>query len=242
MLIPLPNAYADAADNMAIDLSLLQTVPKAAATFRHYAWVEPTITFGYTQPYKEVQDSTDKECALCRRPTGGGIVDHRNDWTYALILQTEAPPASIPPTELYLRVHMSLQRALQSLSIDTQLAPCPRNCPVATDTFTTKIPVGISECFRQPVANDVLTPNGQKIAGAALKRTREGILLQGSIDRNRLPADFDYAKLQQQLIEQLAKILELPIHTEIDLRTLFNGPLIKQLKQRFKSEDWFAKR
>jgi lipoate-protein ligase A len=44
-------------------------------------------------------------------------------------------------------------------------------------------------CFANPVAADVLL-EGRKIAGAAQRRTRTGLLHQGSIQHATLPADF----------------------------------------------------
>ncbi len=54
-LIILPNAFGDAATNMAVDASLLYTLPKGIAAFRHYGRTEPAITFGYTQRIAEIQ-------------------------------------------------------------------------------------------------------------------------------------------------------------------------------------------
>ena len=53
-LLRLPNSLADASTNMAIDAALLKSIPAEVALFRHYAWSEPTITFGYTQKWVEV--------------------------------------------------------------------------------------------------------------------------------------------------------------------------------------------
>jgi lipoate-protein ligase A len=44
-------------------------------------------------------------------------------------------------------------------------------------------------CFANPVKADVLI-NGRKIAGAAQRRTRAGLLHQGSIQFDALPAEF----------------------------------------------------
>jgi lipoate-protein ligase A len=46
-----------------------------------------------------------------------------------------------------------------------------------------------NECFANPVPADVLV-NGQKIAGAAQRRTRTGLLQQGSIQHVDLAEDF----------------------------------------------------
>ena len=103
MLLTLPNAYGDAATNMAIDASLLDSTPAGVVVLRHYGWSEPAITFGYTQRIKDVRNTVDDNLSLCRRLTGGGIVDHRNDWTYTLVIHREVPTASEPAIELYLQ-------------------------------------------------------------------------------------------------------------------------------------------
>lgn len=110
MLIQLPNAFGNAATNMAIDSALLSALPQGIALFRHYGWSEPAITFGYTQHFQAVQRTAPPGLALCRRTTGGGIVDHRNDWTYALIIQNALPAAKLPATEFYEKLHRCIQK------------------------------------------------------------------------------------------------------------------------------------
>ena len=184
MFIALPNALGDAATNMAIDAALLAHMPVGLAAFRHYGWREPAATFGYTQQYHKVVselasghapiEPTQASTTLTRRMTGGGIVDHRNDWTYALILHSSVSAASTPATDLYAQIHHAISFSLDKIGIDSRLAPCPRHCeetPVTKDIPT--------HCFVTPAANDVLHPNGQKIAGAAMKRSRQGLLIQG---------------------------------------------------------------
>jgi lipoate-protein ligase A len=56
---------------------------------------------------------------------------------------------------------------LDSLGIATVLAPLPRPVPAA-------------ECFAGPELHD-LTWQGRKIAGAAQRRNRRGLLIQGSV-------------------------------------------------------------
>lgn len=233
-LIILPNAFGDAATNMAIDASLLYTLPTRIAAFRHYGWTEPTITFGYTQRIAEIKVTFADDLCLCRRLTGGGIVDHRNDWTYALAMQTDLPAAHAPATELYASIHRCIQLALENQQIQSQLAPCQRSCgqqPAAKSA-------GPEQCFVQPTTNDVTHSDGTKIAGAAMKRTREGLLVQGSIDRGALPDTFDYHIFAEAFQRALAHELAIPIGSTEDLRTLFNRPRIQQERERFESEAW----
>jgi lipoate-protein ligase A len=237
-LILLPNAFGDAATNMAVDATLLYTLPKGIAAFRHYGWTEPTITFGYTQRIAEVQTAFPKGLRLCRRLTGGGIVDHRNDWTYALALQTDLPAAHARATELYATIHRCIQQALVDQDIKSQLAPCPRTCGQTLQ----KKSAAPDQCFVLPTTDDVIRPDGVKIAGAAMKRAREGLLIQGSINIGALPNALDINILATNFQQALSDQLTIPIGTTEDLRNLFDSPRIQQERERFESDDWQSKR
>jgi lipoate-protein ligase A len=169
--------------------------------------------------------------------TGGGIVDHRNDWTYALILHSSIPVTSSPATSLYAQIHDAISQSLTKIGIDSRLAPCPRHCkelPVASDIPT--------HCFATPAANDVLHHDGRKIAGAAMKRSRQGLLIQGSIDRSVLPETFNFINFQRLLIEHLANTLDLEPSELEDIRPLFVSEQIEREKQRFAGDAWNRRR
>lgn len=237
MLITIPNAFGDAATNMAIDAALLETLPPATAVFRHYGWTEPALTFGYSQHYREVAAHAPDGITLCRRLSGGGMVDHRNDWTYALVIHRDATCAQSSSTELYRQLHTALADALEQQGIETRLAPCPRKCGVVLAKHS-----GPDQCFVQPAMNDVLHPSGAKIAGAAMKRTRRGLLIQGSITRSMLADNFDeqifYTAFTTALTARL-KMTQMPAQ---DLHHLFDNTLIQQLKIRFASQTWSNRR
>lgn len=237
MLIALPNAFGDAATNMAIDAALLESMPEGLAAFRHYGWTEPAATFGYSQRYKDVKNTVEGGITLCRRLTGGGIVDHRNDWTYALILNNKLAVASLAATEIYEHIHRAIGHTLAAQRIENSLAPCPRNC----DFKPTK---GDSpdQCFTSPAANDVLRSDGQKIAGAAMKRNRSGLLIQGSIHRGAVPESFDYGAFQNELVAELASRMKISQGELEDIRPLFKSEIIKKEKVRLASKEWTQKR
>ena len=234
-LLRLPNSFANATTNMAIDAALLKTVPATVALFRHYAWSEPTITFGYTQKWEEVYPQFLSSLIFCRRITAGGIVDHRNDWTYSLVLGTSLDAVLKKSSEIYFTLHNCILAELTKQKVHGVLAPCPRQC---SDTEIPEIAV----CFKQAVANDVITKNGQKIAGAAIKRNRQGLLIQGSIARQTLPNDFDFNIFSQGLVDKLSHALDIPVGNGNDLRGLFNRTLIEQERVRFKSARWQERR
>jgi lipoate-protein ligase A len=247
MFIALPNAFGDAETNMAIDASLLVSMPVGLAAFRHYGWLGPAVTFGYAQHYNKVVsqlasdhvpvEPAQDSATLIRRMTGGGIVDHRNDWTYALILHRSIPAASSPATDLYAQIHDAISQSLAKIGIDSRLAPCPRHCeelPIASD-----IP---SHCFATPAANDVLHPGGKKIAGAAMKRSRQGLLIQGSIDRSVLPKTFNFITFQKLLLKYLSSTLNLEPSELEDIRPLFKSEQIERERQRFAGDAWNRRR
>ncbi|CAI8355140.1 MAG: Octanoyltransferase LipM [Opitutia bacterium UBA7350] len=238
MLIALPNAFGDAAHNMAVDASLLSSCPPNTALFRHYGWTEPAITFGYTQKWKSIKEIFPKDLQLCRRSTGGGIVDHRNDWTYSIILSHTLPTSRNPPTKIYQELHRCILEVLKQAQVDCDLAPCPRAC----DSPNLTLAPNPSQCFLEASANDVLRSDGAKIAGAALKRTRKGLLIQGSILRENLPDTFKYPQFQTNFLAKISQTWAIPIKTPDDLRPYFQRDRIAQEKDRFRSPQWQKKR
>ena len=156
-----------AAANMAIDETLLLAATRLAApVFRLYAWTEPAATFGYFQKYDDVERATLLR-PLIRRPTGGGIVPHDADWTYSLAFPVGTPWYELRAMESYARVHGWVAAAFAKLGVSAELAPCCKKT----------IP---GQCFIGYEKDDVLW-HGRKIAGAAQRRTKQGLLIQGSV-------------------------------------------------------------
>lgn len=155
------------AGNMAWDEALLEAAPRLGRpVLRFYGWTEPAATFGYFQKFAEVQRMT-KLRPLIRRPTGGGLVPHNADWTYSLAFPAGDPWHQLKAVESYRRVHEWIQAAFTRAGLFTELAPCCRK----------EAP---GQCFIGAEQFDVLW-QGRKIAGAAQRRTRDGLLIQGSI-------------------------------------------------------------
>ena len=164
---PRPPAF-----NMALDEALLEAMPRLGRpVLRFYGWTEPAATFGYFQKYAEVERATHLH-PLIRRSTGGGIVPHDADWTYSLAFPPGHEWHSLRAEESYRRVHEWIQAAFAKLQVATELAPTP-NSEFRTPNST----IG---CFVGYEKFDVLW-NGQKIAGAAQRRNRLGLLIQGSV-------------------------------------------------------------
>ena len=157
----------DYAFNMAMDEALMESAPQLnTPVLRFYGWTPPAASFGYFQKISEIESATSLR-PLVRRPTGGGLVPHDVDWTYSIVI----PPAhewyALRASESYKRAHRWIQLAFTTLEVPTELAPCCRK----------EIP---GQCFAGYERCDVLWL-GKKIAGAAQRRTKTGLLIQGSI-------------------------------------------------------------
>ena len=168
----LPSGAGDCVLNMALDEALLQAAPRLGRPLlRFYSWTEPAASFGYFQKHAEVEQMTLLR-PLVRRPTGGGLVPHDADWTYSLVFPPGDEWYSLSATDSYRRVHEWIQAAFARLNLATELAPaCSKALP--------------GQCFQGHERFDVLW-RGVKVAGAAQRRTRDGLLIQGSVQPQRL--------------------------------------------------------
>ena len=184
----LPMRMGAAAENMAVDFLLLRRSPAPTAIrFRHYEWRAPAFTFGFGQKAAWVREQLPpgERFDLCRRPTGGGIVDHRQDWTYTLVIPREHELWEARATESYRLVHDCLAQVLRELG---QAAIVKQQNESTAGTgpgglgqmMTASLEPGV--CFQRAELYDVIHQRtGQKIAGAAQKRNKQGLLFQGSI-------------------------------------------------------------
>jgi lipoate-protein ligase A len=169
----LQSGPGDPAFNMALDEALLEAMPRLGRpVLRFYGWTEPAATFGYFQKYAGVERATLLR-PLIRRPTGGGIVPHDADWTYSLAFPPGHEWHSLKAGESYRRVHEWIQSAFAKLDVTTELASAP-NSELRTPNSE------MGQCFAGYEKFDLVW-NGQKIAGAAQRRNKLGLLIQGSV-------------------------------------------------------------
>jgi lipoate-protein ligase A len=204
----LPCQSAPAAANMAIDLALLGIAGSAGSPgrLRTYGWTEPAVTFGYGQDWTMIRTMPAATGAtLVRRPTGGGLVEHRHDCTYALILPPAHPWFRLPAGQVYRSIHGAVAAALAAAGRPAALQPCAVPGGASGSAPAAAGPRGPALCFARPEPADVIDPaSGGKIAGAALKRSRAGLLVQGSIDLTLAPQVADRAAFGHLLAAALA--------------------------------------
>jgi len=222
-------APQSAAMNMAIDEALLEHA--AVPLVRFYRWQSPALSFGYFGRFTDVA-SYQRERDLVRRWTGGGIVFHGKDLTYSLVIPSRDTAFSESSTSIYERVHQALCDALSETGQPAVVAAgddrVPGSAMVATRT-------GISDagysCFANPVRADVMI-DGRKIAGAAQRRTRGGLLQQGSIQG---------IEFGNSLTEQFAQALSTNrCERKVDEKILNRARELA--KQRYGAESWLRKR
>jgi len=153
--------------NMALDEALLEAMPRLGKpVLRFYSWSERAASFGYFQKYAEIERLTLLR-PLVRRPTGGGLVPHDADWTYSLVIAPSHEWYSVTAVESYRRMHEWIEEAFVKLNVTTELANSSKEAQPG-------------QCFVGHEKFDLLW-EGQKIAGAAQRRTRSGLLIQGSV-------------------------------------------------------------
>ena len=167
-----------AAMNMAVDEVLLTRAQHPI--LRVYAWARPAVTFGYFESWTAVAAQyPPAQWELIRRWTGGGVVPHDADWTYSVIVPRTDPFARLSAGESYRILHEQLAEAMTLGGLGTDAVALT---PAAVEKVS-------HACFENPAQHDLLAA-GRKIAGAAQRRSRFGLLHQGSVQNLAVPPGF----------------------------------------------------
>jgi lipoate-protein ligase A len=172
----------DGPENMAVDQWIAET--SGTPILRSYRWAPGWGSFGY---FVKCAELPPHGLRWVRRWTGGGIVDHRADWTYTLFIPRGQALAEARGAESYREIHSAMAAALQSAGRSARLAG-----PAAPATG--------GECFIRPVEHDLLDPAGRKIAGAGQRRTARGLLHQGSVSSTRPVPESLAAALSREVL------------------------------------------
>jgi lipoate-protein ligase A len=149
---------------MGVDQALLETSP--LPVLRTYRWDSPCVTIGYFESHAAAQRA-HPALPVVRRWTGGGLVLHGADAPYSLIVPRREAFTEVRPSDAYRLIHGLLARYLG------------RRLPGVTLAQTEAPRLG-SACFENPVPADLLL-EGRKVGGAGQRRTRLGLLHQGSL-------------------------------------------------------------
>ncbi|MDR1124331.1 MAG: hypothetical protein LBL61_07150 [Elusimicrobiota bacterium] len=145
-------------------------------------------TFGYAQfeNTARAQINAAGVAQYTRRPTGGGVVLHKDDLTFSLFFTAAG---AIKPQQIYGALHAAIRQEFQAAGLalgaydkQSDYRPAPN---------------GVSaNCFANPVSDDLLDDGGAKVLGGAIRRFGDAVLYQGSL---QLPAARGNANYQNAL-------------------------------------------
>ena len=216
-----------AAMNMSVDEALLESA--SIPTIRFYRWRSPALSFGYFGKFSDVAIYA-AERDLVRRWTGGGIVFHGDDLTYSIVIPASDPTFDESSIAIYEKIHRALSAALNGIGERAVVAGGvdPGSISVARTAGVTA--AGYS-CFVNPVRADVMI-GGRKVAGAAQRRIRRGLLQQGSIQG--IAANTDLAQKFAQALSNNCSEFELNKQTVERAEEL--------ARQKYGTESWQQRR
>ena len=213
--------------NMAIDQILFEQHSETPI-LRFYIWKTPTISFGYFQSLKATQEYfPEKGLEFIRRWTGGGSVDHRIDLTYTLIIPSTHHLANLRGAQSYHTIHQAVANALTRSGV---------SCSLTDSSHSVKSDA--TPCFNRPVEYDIIDARGKKLAGAGQKRSKQGLLHQGSVigilDSNMWKSEF----IRQLTLSAITWSPEVSFDSEVSFEKAARELAIK----RYASTAWTAKR
>lgn len=180
--------------NMAIDEALMLTAARRTVPLlRLYEWDEEAVSIGYTQKMANVPQ---QQGGIVRRPTGGGIVFHKYHFTYTVVIPNfHWMVQETKPVDSYSWINKAVQAALRSLAVQSSLAE---------DDIPKSVDRAAMVCFVTPTKYDLLSGT-RKIAGSAQRRSREGMLHQGSIEMEGIDI-LSVGSLRQALPDGFKKV------------------------------------
>ena len=209
----------DGALNMALDEAMLRAADEP--WLRVYAWRERSISIGFSQPLNVVP-AVQESWPLVRRWTGGGAVVHDGDWTYTLAFPAAHEWSVAQTGDSYRWIHEAFIDALSACGISGAMLQ-----PVSSSD-------GIGVCFVEPARHDVML-DGRKIAGAAQRRTKAGMLHQGSVQLECVPQN-----LASDFASQLSRLVKTT--SQHDAESLLLDQAMKLVATKYGTQSWLHDR
>ena len=204
---------------MAVDEWLLETATQPV--LRVYGWLGNWGSVGYFGHLEEARAAFPAGMEWVRRWTGGGTVDHRADWTYTVVSPFEESLTRLKGAESYRLLHDALAEVLRVEGIDARLSSGAEQ-------------TGASLCFENPVSHDLMDAMQRKLAGAGQRRTKHGLLHQGSV---AAPCDATVSETRaQRLAARLSRHWE-----EVSLEPP-SVDLLDRVAKRYAADAWTNRR
>lgn len=223
---------ASAESIMATDAFLLSTLTPDGPVILHlYEWNGPCLTYGhFTDPAKYLHPYAALELGLqmARRPTGGGIIFHLTDLAFSILIPANHPGFSLNTLENYAFINERISNVVSEFSSG-------RQTPVLYKQDSGSLSVErYPFCMAKPTRYDLLI-NGKKIGGAAQRRTKQGLLHQGSLSLVPTPESVLKTVLKEKLqvmhaiSDQAGYLLEDNDQYRLDQARLTLRDLIKKM-------------
>ncbi len=168
----------DGASNMAIDEALLESFDplRSNPVFRLYGWHPPALSFGRFQDPAEVLDlerCRAEGVPVVRRITGGGVIYHADELTYAIVCAPRHLPAGSTVKESFRFLTGFLLDFYRELGLPALFA-------VDAQEDAQRLGGRTPFCFAGRESYDILI-GGRKIGGNAQRRVRNAVFQHGSI-------------------------------------------------------------
>lgn len=171
----LPAAPKSIMDKDSLLLSTLS--PEGPLLLHLYEWSAPSLTYGhFSDPSKHLNlDAVHQlQLQMARRPTGGGIIFHLTDFAFSILIPANHPRFSLNTLENYSFINGWVSKVVSEFSLGHQN---PSLYKQESSSLNTK---HYPFCMAKPTLYDLLI-NGKKVGGAAQRRTKQGLLHQGSL-------------------------------------------------------------
>lgn len=159
-------------EHMAFD-ELSASNGKKKFILRFYSWKKKAVTFGYAQNANCIMKNLPEKCEITRRPTGGGVVFHNDDITFSAIFPI---CGRFNSDAIYYKLHGSIYKALAARKVR-----CRLSLGGVGSGYMPDIDGKPTQCFVNPVKNDLLDDTGKKVLGGAIRRFENIVLYQGSL-------------------------------------------------------------
>ena len=164
------------AKNMAMDEAIFECVQEGRSlpTIRFYNWEPSTVSCGYNQEVAKEIDLValrKQDFGFVRRPTGGRVVLHDNEVTYAVIGPAEGR-LSGNVTESYSEISKALAKGLELMGINVDFEKGNLSSEHQRQTA--------NPCFASSSRYE-LSYQRKKIVGSAQVRKNNCLLQHGSI-------------------------------------------------------------
>jgi lipoate---protein ligase len=175
MTVPLSALWQMQQDQLLIDNLPHQT----ELSVRFYEWAQPTITYGCFLDPMEYLTAPIPGFEMVKRPTGGGMLFHVQDFPFTVAVPAAHPKFSANVLENYRFVNEAVIRALQEVMGDMPLKLIEKSQDSGFSQF----------CMATPTRYDIML-QGQKIGVRLSVRRNMALCIRQRSSSKRLHGNF----------------------------------------------------